>query len=116
MITIVNIIFIYYGKITNTNSRYSPTKDFGNDIKVARIRRRITSELMAQRIGISRITLAAIEKGSPTVSFGYVATALWILGLSENLKKVASIECDPVGKALSEQDLPKRVVLKRKKS
>lgn len=91
-------------------------KILGNDIKVARIRRRITSELMAQRIGISRITLAAIEKGSPTVSFGYVATALWILGLSENLKQVASIECDPVGKALSEQDLPKRVVLKRKKS
>ena len=42
-------------------------KILGNDIKVARIRRRITSELMAQRIGISRITLAAIEKGSPTV-------------------------------------------------
>ena len=37
-------------------------KILGNDIKVARIRRRITSELMAQRIGISRITLAAIEK------------------------------------------------------
>ena len=91
-------------------------KVLGNDIKVARIRRKITIEIMAQRMGVSRYTYAAIEKGRPTVSFGYVATALWILGLSENLKTVASIENDPVGQALIEQALPQRVVRKRKES
>ena len=42
----------------------------GEQIKLARLRRNIAAELVAERAGISRATLWAVEKGTPTVSIG----------------------------------------------
>ena len=42
----------------------------GEQIRLARLRRNLTSELVAERAGISRATLSSIEKGIPTVSIG----------------------------------------------
>jgi len=42
----------------------------GEQIKLARLRRRISVKLAAERANISRSTLWAIEKGSPSVSMG----------------------------------------------
>lgn len=51
----------------------------GLDIRRARLRRRISMDLMAKRASISRTTLTKVEKGDPTVSLGIYATVIFIL-------------------------------------
>lgn len=52
-------------------------KKFGADIRIARLKRGFTVEMMAQRIGIHRSTYSKIEKGDPMVGLGAYATALF---------------------------------------
>ena len=52
----------------------------GEQIKMARLRRNLATELVAERAGISRATLWAVEKGTPTVSIGIYAAVLHALG------------------------------------
>lgn len=52
----------------------------GEQIKLARLRRNLATELVAERAGISRATLWAVEKGTPTVSIGTYAAVLHALG------------------------------------
>ncbi|NUM70319.1 MAG: transcriptional regulator [Ignavibacteriaceae bacterium] len=61
----------------------------GENIKLARLRRRLRTTQIAERAGISRPTLLAIEKGSPKVAIGYYAQVLFVLGLISDLKDVA---------------------------
>ena len=51
----------------------------GEQIRLARLRRRLTAELVAERAGISRMTLSNIEKGSPSVAIGSYAAVLHAL-------------------------------------
>ncbi|PCJ22348.1 MAG: hypothetical protein COA94_09245 [Rickettsiales bacterium] len=85
----------------------------GKDINNARRRRRVTMELMAERAGISRITLAKIEKGQSSVSIGAYASALFVLGMTSRLENLADSEHDLVGRELEEENLPKRIRLPR---
>lgn len=55
-------------------------KTMGEQIKLARLRRNLATELVAERAGISRATLWAVEKGTPTVSIGTYAAVLHALG------------------------------------
>lgn len=80
----------------------------GADIKDARIRRRITAEMMIQRAGITRPTLAKVEKGDPATSMGIYAKVLFVLGLHDRLAEVADIRFDQVGLMLDADKLPKR--------
>ena len=84
-------------------------KKVGRNIGAARKRRRITMELMAERAGISRVTLSKIEKGEPTVSMGAYATVLFTLGMIGHLQNLADAGTDIVGRELEEENLPKRV-------
>ncbi|MCW8452616.1 helix-turn-helix domain-containing protein [Legionella quinlivanii] len=81
----------------------------GKNISDARRRRRIPMELLSERCGISRLTLSKIEKGNPSVSMGAYASALFVLGLSEDLTRVADPSHDIVGRELEEEHLPKRI-------
>jgi transcriptional regulator with XRE-family HTH domain len=81
----------------------------GKNISGARRRRRITMELMSERSGFSRITLAKIEKGDSSVSMGAYASALFVLGMSDHLARVADASHDIVGRELEEENLPKRI-------
>lgn len=90
-------------------------RKLGHDIRMARIRRRVTMELMAERASISRTTLTKIEKGDPSVSFGAYATVIFILGLLSNLASLVDISKDEVGRDLEEERLPKRVRLPSRK-
>lgn len=72
----------------------------GENIKLARRRRHWTTENLAERAGISRGTLVAIEKGSPSVSLGHYAAVLFALGLAEDLTKIAGD--DPEGRKLQD--------------
>ena len=51
-------------------------EQMGEQIRLARLRRKLSLELVAERAGISRATLISIEKGAPTVSIGSYAACL----------------------------------------
>ena len=79
----------------------------GEDIKLARLRRKLTTTQIAERAGISRPTLWQIEQGLPSVSMGYYAMVLFVLGLENNLEALASN--DEAGRKLQDAKLlPKK--------
>jgi len=79
-------------------------KTMGEQIKLARLRRKISAELVAERAGISRATLWAVEKGSPSVSAGIYAAVLHSLnGMDKDLLLVA--KDDELGRKLQDLDL-----------
>jgi len=84
-------------------------RKLGADIRDARRRRRITAELLAQRVMTSHVTLAKVERGDPSVSIAVYATALYVLGMVDRLGALADASTDEVGLALDEERLPQRV-------
>jgi len=60
-------------------------KEIGENLRLARLRRRLSAEQVANRAGISRPTLRAIEHGDSSVSFGGYANVLFCLGLESDL-------------------------------
>lgn len=81
----------------------------GKDIRDARLRRRIGTELMAERAGFSRMTLSKVEKGDSGVSIGAYVSALFVLGMLDRLKDIADARHDLTGLMLEEERLPKRI-------
>jgi len=76
----------------------------GEQIKMARLRRKLATELVAERAGISRATLWSVEKGSPTVSIGTYAAVLHALGgMDKDFENVA--KDDELGKKLQDLNL-----------
>jgi transcriptional regulator with XRE-family HTH domain len=88
----------------------------GEDIKAARIRRRISTPVMAERLSISRMTLLKLEHGDPGVSIGTYATALFVLGLISRLSDLTDVRHDDIGLQLDEERLPKRIRKSARKS
>jgi transcriptional regulator with XRE-family HTH domain len=88
----------------------------GEDIKMARLRRKLSAAQVAERAGVSRTTLWQIEKGLPNVSMGYYAQVLFVLGLENNLAIMAAD--DALGRKLQDAEIlvrkraPKRKILK----
>ena len=89
-------------------------KKFGQDLRDARKRRRITMELAAERAAISRATLSKIEKGDDGVSLGAYAKVLFVLGMIERLVELADPTFDSLGMGLEADNLPKRIRFSRK--
>jgi DNA-binding XRE family transcriptional regulator len=86
-------------------------KKLGKDLREARIRRRITIAMMAERVDVTAVTIAKAEKGDPSVSFGTYATAIFILGMIDKLYNLLDLSEDSVGRLLAEERLPKRARL-----
>ena len=78
-------------------------QDLGENIRLARLRRRLSASLTAQRAGISRPTLRAIERGDPAVTLGAYAIVLMTLGLDKELANIA--RTDVLGKKLQDVNL-----------
>ena len=84
----------------------------GEQIKKARLRRNLAAELVAERAGISRATLWAVEKGTPTVAIGTYAAVLHALGgMDKDLEQIA--RDDEFGSKLQELNIPTRARAKR---
>jgi transcriptional regulator with XRE-family HTH domain len=76
---------------------------FGENVKLARKRRKLTSLQVAERANIGRNTLYLIEKGNPGVSIGAVFNVLRVLGLQEDFLKLAAD--DMLGRKLQDIEL-----------
>ena len=81
----------------------------GENIAVARKRRRISTVSMAERADISRATLVKIEKGDASVSMASYLSVLTILGFEARLPGLAAPETDEIGIVLDEERLPQRI-------
>jgi transcriptional regulator with XRE-family HTH domain len=77
--------------------------EFGENIKLARLRRKLSAKQVSERANISRPTLLAIEKGQPGVAIGSYVQVLFVLNLEKDLLKVA--EDDTLGRKLQDADL-----------
>ncbi len=88
--------------------------EFGENIRLARLRRRLSAARIAERADISRPTLLAIEKGSPSVSMGSYLNVLGVLGLQYDLLHVA--KDDLLGRKLQDAGLATKSRAPKRKS
>ena len=79
----------------------------GRDIRTARLRRNWRLDDLAARMGVSRFTVADVEKGKPGTSAAAYLGALWALGLLDQLSPVADPDHDSVGKTLEAARAPR---------
>ncbi|MEM7375323.1 MAG: helix-turn-helix transcriptional regulator [Bacteroidota bacterium] len=87
----------------------------GENIKLARLRRKITMEQVAERANIARSTLWYIEKGEARIGIGMYLRVLSVLGLAKDLLLVAGD--DLLGRKLQDAKLlSKKRAPKRKKT
>lgn len=75
----------------------------GENFKLARKRRKLTTSQVAERADISRSTLYLIEKGDPGVAIGNYFKVLRTLRLKEDILKLAGD--DVLGRKLQDLDL-----------
>lgn len=75
----------------------------GERLRLARLRRMLTTVLFAERMGVSRDTLHRLEKGDPGVSLGTYQRALRVLGLDLDLDLIA--RDDVLGRKLQDERL-----------
>jgi len=75
----------------------------GEQIKLARKRRKLTAIQVAERADISRSTLNLIEKGEPSVAMGAYFNVLRVLGLQDDFLKLAAD--DTLGRKLQDLEL-----------
>jgi transcriptional regulator with XRE-family HTH domain len=89
----------------------------GENIKLARLRRKLSTEQVSERAGMSRKTLWQIEKGEPSVAMGAYFQVFFVLGLEQDFLKLAGD--DELGRKLQDAGLitkeraPKRKGVKR---
>jgi transcriptional regulator with XRE-family HTH domain len=65
-------------------------QQIGENIKLARKRRKLTTIQVAERAAVNRSTLVEIEKGNPSVSMGAYFNTLRVLGLQKDILKLAA--------------------------
>jgi transcriptional regulator with XRE-family HTH domain len=85
----------------------------GTDIARARRKRRLTLAMMAERMGVGLNTYARIERGDGSVALSAYAMALFVLGFGPVLGDIADVRRDEIGLQLDEEQLPKRVRVKK---
>ena len=77
--------------------------DLGENLKLARLRRKLSAQQVAERAGVSRSTLSLMENGSAGSSLGKLLQVLVVLGLEADLAKVAAD--DVLGRKLEDARL-----------
>lgn len=75
----------------------------GENIKLGRLRRKLSADQVAERANLSRKTLYSIEQGSAGVAIGNYTMVLFVLGLEKDLLKIA--KDDKLGRNLQDNQL-----------
>jgi transcriptional regulator with XRE-family HTH domain len=77
--------------------------ELGENIKLARLRRNLTTDQVCERAGIGRTTLWQIEKGAPNVTMGAYAQVLFVMGLEKDIPTLGAD--DELGRRLQDANL-----------
>lgn len=88
----------------------------GEDIAIARKRRRFTQQRLADGASVNVATVRRLEKGDPGISIGTLAMVLLTLGEQGRLAELLDVSKDGIGLTLSVNALPQRVRTGRKRS
>ena len=80
----------------------------GANIATARLRRRWRQQDLAEKAGVTRATVVAIERGKLGTGIGAYVAVLWALGLHADVSRLASPERDAEGLTLEAARLPSR--------
>jgi len=78
----------------------------GEQIRLARLRRKISVDTVTNRAGVSRSTVWKVEKGDPSVSIGAYTRVLNAIGMMDDLLLVA--KDDEYGRLIQDAELDKR--------
>lgn len=84
-------------------------RQLGTDISLARRRRRWSQAMLAERIGASLATVKRMENGYPGMALQHFARTLHVFGELPKLQTILDSANDPLGLALADEALPKRV-------
>ena len=80
--------------------------NFGERLRLARLRRKFSLTWVAGRCGMSRTTVTKAEHGDPSVTLGTYFRILSVLGLQNDIEKIASE--DALGRRLQDLALVKQ--------
>jgi transcriptional regulator with XRE-family HTH domain len=78
-------------------------QEIGENIKLARKRRKLTTDQVSERAGIHRATLYRIEKGDPSVAMGLYFNVFKVMNMQDDFGKLAAD--DKFGRKLQDLDL-----------
>lgn len=81
-------------------------KQMGEQIKLARKRRHLSMQDIAERATVNRLTISKVEHGDPTVSMGIYARVLYALNLEKDITLLAAD--DALGRKLQDAELLKK--------
>jgi transcriptional regulator with XRE-family HTH domain len=81
----------------------------GQSIALARRRRHLTQEALAERIGASVNTVRRMEDGNPGTALQHFARALQVFGELDQFEKLMDTAQDSLGLALMDEKLPQRI-------
>jgi transcriptional regulator with XRE-family HTH domain len=91
-------------------------RKLGSDISLARRRRHISQESLAERMGASLSTVRRMEKGDVRIPVHFYGRALHVFGEIRALEHLLDTSNDVIGLALMDEQLPKRVRRKSRPS
>ena len=86
---------------------------FGDNVLRWRKLSGLTAQMVAERAGVTRNTLRAIETGTGTAQLANVFAVLHVLGVTEKMLDATEPLNTDLGRINAERMLPKRVVPKR---
>ncbi|MEO8855526.1 MAG: helix-turn-helix domain-containing protein [Burkholderiaceae bacterium] len=79
-------------------------RQFGDRLRLARLRRRLSAKQVAERAGMAPMTLRSLERGGSGVTMGAYLAVMQVLGIETDLDLLG--KADPVGRELQDAQLP----------